>query len=54
MNRKTYGLVTGLIAIGVGTWWWRTRLSDGTQPEFDGRGTVIFDNTPHASPDGNA
>lgn len=54
MTRKTYGLIAGLIAAGVGTWWWRSRPGGAPAAEVDTHGTVIFNNTPQPStPDGN-
>lgn len=54
MTRKTYGLLAGLIAAGVGTWLWRTRLATAAAGTSDDHGTVIFDNTPKPSTtDGN-
>jgi hypothetical protein len=52
MTRKTYGMIAGAAAAGVGMWWWLTRTSSGST-SLD-RPEVIFDNTPRAStPDGN-
>lgn len=54
MTRKTYGLIAGLIAAGVGAWWWRSRLAEALPQTEPGRATLIYDNTPRAStPDGN-
>ena len=50
MTNRKYAFLAGLIGSAVTAWWWSrnrtTRLSSGTRP----RGTVIFDNTPSASP----
>ena len=54
MNRRTYGLIAGIIGAAAGTWVWRQmtaqmenqRLAD---LPFTERGTVIFANTPKPS-----
>jgi hypothetical protein len=54
VTRKTYGLIAGLIAAGVGSWFWRSRRHPSAASGDAERGSVIFDNTPQAStPDGN-
>ena len=54
VNRRTYRLIAGLVAAGVGAWLWRNRTA-AARPQFEAqRGTVILDNTPRASSlDGN-
>jgi hypothetical protein len=55
MTTRTYGLLAGVLGSALGAWWYsrRRRLSNGS-PSSNGRGTVIYDNTPTASPHTNA
>jgi hypothetical protein len=50
MTSRKYAFLAGLIGSAVTAWWWNrnrgVRLSGGAHQ----RGTVIFDNTPSASP----
>jgi hypothetical protein len=47
MSNRTYGLLAGLI--GVGAWLYSRRRVSPSAPARE-RGTVIFDNTPSATP----
>jgi hypothetical protein len=48
MSRRTYGILAGVIGSALGAWWYsRRRAADATGAD---RGTVIFDNTPTATP----
>jgi hypothetical protein len=38
--------------IGVGAWWWSRQRHASNRSAMPDRGTVIFDNTPTASPEG--
>lgn len=50
MSTRTYGILAGVIGSALGAWWYsRYRLADSTTPARE-RGTVIFDNTPTATP----
>lgn len=48
MTKRTYGILAGVLGSALGAWWYRRRQST-TRPSA-GRGTVIFDNTPTATP----
>lgn len=48
MTKRTYGILAGVIGSGLAAWWWARQRSGGA-PAPD-RGTVIFDNTPTATP----
>lgn len=47
MNRRTYGILAGVIGSALGAWWY-SRRRGSTRDAID-RGTVIFDNTPRAT-----
>ena len=50
MSRRTYGILAGVIGSALGAWWYsRRRAPAGGRTNID-RGTVIFDNTPTATP----
>jgi hypothetical protein len=48
VNKRTYGILAGVI--GFGAWWWARRRNAGTAARASERGTVIFRNTPAATP----
>lgn len=48
MSNRTYGLLAGLI--GVGAWLYSRRRMVQVSTPVRERGTVIFDNTPTATP----
>lgn len=48
MSNRTYGLLAGLI--GVGAWLYSRRRAASASAPVRERGTVIFDNTPSATP----
>jgi hypothetical protein len=48
MSRRTYGILAGVIGSALGAWWY-SRRRPVAAPQTD-RGTVIFDNTPTATP----
>ncbi len=54
MNKRTFGILAGVIGSAVGAWWWARQRSAAANryltPARE-RGTVIFDNTPTAAPD---
>ena len=51
MSTRTYGILAGVIGSALGAWWYSRRRAAGynTAPARE-RGTVIFDNTPSATP----
>ena len=48
MNRRTYGILAGVIGSALGAWWY-SRRRGSSRPSTD-RGAVIYDNTPTATP----
>ena len=47
MTNRTYGLLASLIGSALGAWWYaRRRVANPGRAQ----GTVIFDNTPTATP----
>ena len=48
MSNRTYGVLAGLI--GVGAWLYSRRRGVPMSTPVHERGTVIFDNTPTATP----
>lgn len=51
MNRRNVGLLLTILGSALGAWWMAQRargVGPAGQQAHD-RGTVIFDNTPHAS-----
>lgn len=48
MTTRTYGLLAGVI--GSALWFWSRRRAPVSRPAPIDRGTVIFDNTPTATP----
>jgi uncharacterized membrane protein len=54
VNKRTFGLLAGVIGSAVGAWWWakhRAALANRHLTPARERGTVILDNTPTASPE---
>ena len=49
MSRRTYGILAGVIGSALGAWWYSRRRTAGAGGTID-RGTVIYDNTPTATP----
>ena len=53
MSTRTYGILAGVIGSALGAWWYSRRRSSASAasltPARD-HGTVIFDNTPTATP----
>jgi hypothetical protein len=51
MNSRRYGILAGLIGSALGAWWYSRHrtAARGLTPARE-HGTVIFDNTPAASP----
>lgn len=49
MTRRTYGILASVIGSALGAWWYRRRHSAAYGSAAD-RGTVIYDNTPTATP----
>jgi hypothetical protein len=50
VNRRTYGILAGLIGSAVGAWWMARQRARTITPEVSDRGTVIFHNTPTPTP----
>jgi len=48
VSKRTYGILAGVI--GFGAWWWARRRNVNRTPGSVERGTVIFRNTPAATP----
>ena len=52
MNRRTIGLLAGVVSSAMGAWWWaRQRAAQASGRRLraaQNRGTVIFHNTPTA------
>lgn len=48
MNKRTYGILAGVIGSALGAWWWSRHRVHNASATTD-RGTVIFDNTPTAT-----
>jgi hypothetical protein len=49
MSIRTYGILASVIGSALGAWWWRHRATQAASATSE-RGTVIFDNTPTATP----
>ena len=50
MSRRTYGILAGVIGSALGAWWYSRRRGFAGGRTHTDRGTVIFDNTPTATP----
>ena len=50
MSTRTYGILAGMIGSAFGAWWYSRRRTASASRHASDRGTVIFDNTPTASP----
>jgi hypothetical protein len=50
MSTRTYGILAGVIGSALGAWWYSRRRTPSTGHAGGNRGTVIFDNTPTATP----
>lgn len=50
MNNRTYGILAGLIGSAVASWWYSRYRQTSIERAVPERGTVIFDNTPTATP----
>ncbi len=50
MSNRTYGILASVIGSAVGAWWFSRRRMASTKRSAVERGTVIFDNTPTATP----
>ena len=48
MNARTIGFIAGAISAGLAAWWYSRQIN--LQSASSNRGTVIFDNTPTATP----
>ena len=48
MSRRTYGILAGVIGSALGAWWYSRRRTAAAS--VTDRGTVIYDNTPTATP----
>jgi hypothetical protein len=49
MTIRTYSILAGVLGTAVGAWWWNRQRAAGSTSAAR-RGTVIYDNTPTASP----
>jgi hypothetical protein len=50
MSRRTYGILASVVGSALGAWWYaRRRAASSARPAAE-RGTVIYDNTPSATP----
>ena len=50
MSTRTYGILAGVIGSALGAWWYSRRRALPASNGRHERGTVIFDNTPTATP----
>jgi hypothetical protein len=50
MSRRTYGILAGVIGSALGAWWYSRHRTTASGHTNESRGTVIFDNTPTATP----
>jgi hypothetical protein len=50
LNRRTYGILAGVIGSAVGAWWWTRQRARSVSTETVDRGRVIFHNTPTPTP----
>lgn len=51
MSTRTYGILAGVIGSALGAWWYsRHRATAHLTTPAREHGTVIFDNTPTATP----
>lgn len=50
MSKRTYGILAGVIGSALGAWWYSRRRAFADSRTNSDRGTVIFDNTPTATP----
>jgi hypothetical protein len=48
MTTRTYGILAGVIGSALGAWWYSRRRAPA--PRSGRRGTIIYDNTPSATP----
>lgn len=49
MTKWTYSVLAGVLGSALGAWWYMRRRAANTSALRDG-GTVIYDNTPTATP----
>ena len=49
MSTRTYGILAGVLGSALGAWWYSRHRAAAAVPSHD-RGTVIYDNTPTATP----
>ena len=50
MTTRTYGILASVIGSALGAWWYARRRTVTAAAERPDRGTVIYDNTPSATP----
>ena len=50
MTARTYGILAGVLGSAFGAWWYSRRRTLHASHTNAGRGTVIYDNTPTATP----
>jgi hypothetical protein len=49
MTTRTYGILASIVGSALGAWWYSRRRIAASRPSRN-QGTVIFDNTPTATP----
>jgi hypothetical protein len=50
MTARTYGILAGVLGSAFGAWWYSRRRTSPAPRTTTERGTVIYANTPTASP----
>jgi hypothetical protein len=50
MSTRTYGILASVIGSALGAWWYARRRAMVPSRRTADRGTVIYDNTPTATP----
>ncbi len=50
MTARTYGILAGVLGSALSAWWYSRRRSSPALRTNTERGTVIYDNTPTATP----
>jgi hypothetical protein len=50
LNKRTYGILAGMIGSAVGAWWLTRQRARAMSMESAARGRVIFHNTPTPTP----
>ena len=50
MTARTYGILAGVLGSALSAWWYARRRNSPALRTNTERGTVIYDNTPTATP----